>query len=102
MTDPDPITLQGPHVTAALPEVKRLVFDYIAERHGPGVERVAVERMLLAHGHHPGAAKVILDEWREAGALAIQTTTRNTLNHYRISAGSAPPTRRSSRLVVHS
>lgn len=35
MTDRYPITLQGPNATAALPEVKRLVFDYLAERNGP-------------------------------------------------------------------
>lgn len=80
-----PITLQGPNETAALPEVKRLVFDHLAERQHSGVEVIAVERMLLAHGYHPGAAKVILAEFRKAGALSERPATHST-TYYRLRA----------------
>jgi hypothetical protein len=86
MSSPYPITLQSPSATAALPDVKRLVFDYLAERDGPGVDLVAVERMLLAHGHHPGAAKLILAEWRRAGALRHRVVRTHSVTYYRLKA----------------
>lgn len=83
MTSRYPLTLLSPEATATLPEVKRLVFDYLAERDGSGVDVIAVERMLLANDHHPGAAKILLAEWSREGALTRQHANMETV-YYRL------------------